>query len=612
MVPIPGPMLLSRPANLLLEGPAMHAQLHVPFAHRPFESVRPAAWLGCLIATAACVALAAGVALGQTHYPLTVHNNFAAGEFYGATPQNSDIWIVTNMAYDYVPSGSATFVPGNTSAGTWSTIQLSTINSGSMRLNRTTGGTRMYAVLSSTPPAAAQPSPSTSNPNNYFEWSFDGSGNPGVLDFSWIDRFDYPTRMVASSLPNNVHAGVSNGTQTFGVKSSGPGTSQIGTALAQYATKQRYAWLGTGSAGFSQSISYASPTGGTSQGAVGWVTRNQSSLSGYASGITSFTQAIDRVITTSATSQPWSGSGPTNGIGPNWLSGTGGQPSGFRVGYPSAMKDPQSGTATGDAWTAYVNFVKTSGSYTLKLSDFTLYTGGAATWTAANDASNAVYSVTQADGMLEAIWTSSWNALTNPTPQWVVNLGPNNQNVPYELYNAIASGVIHRAEFVNNTSLPSWSGYAARINGVNTYNYEIFTAGAPVNGSIYPAGLMGYLTGSDMVAMLEQWDANDTLVNPYFLELLKSQQQTPAYLYPSQDSWNFVGTSGTLGMQPQPLNGQAAWGDVATLDWYLGNNVAPVPEPSAIALLVIGGAAFGGFAWRRRRQARPVSGPSPQ
>ena len=123
---------------------------------------------------------------------------------------------------------------------------------------------------------------------------------------------------------------------------------------------------------------------------------------------------------------------------------------------------------------------------------------------------------------------------------------------------------------------------------------------------------MGYLTGSDMVAMLEQWDANDTLVNPYFLELLKSQQQTPAYLYPSQDSWNFVGTSGTLGMQPQPLNGQAAWGNGATLDWYLGNNVAPVPEPSAIALLVIGGAAFGGFAWRRRRQARPVSGPSPQ
>jgi hypothetical protein len=37
-----------------------------------------------------------------------------------------------------------------------------------------------------------------------------------------------------------------------------------------------------------------------------------------------------------------------------------------------------------------------------------------------------------------------------------------------------------------------------------------------------------------------------------------------------------------------------------------------LPEPSAIALLAIGGAALGGRGWRRRRQARPVSGPAPQ
>ncbi|MFM8413928.1 MAG: PEP-CTERM sorting domain-containing protein, partial [Planctomycetota bacterium] len=105
----------------------------------------------------------------------------------------------------------------------------------------------------------------------------------------------------------------------------------------------------------------------------------------------------------------------------------------------------------------------------------------------------------------------------------------------------------------------------------------------------------------DMVSMLTAWRDNGTLVNPYFLELLSIQQQTPAYLYPSQDSWNFVGTTGTLGMQPQPLNGQAAWGDGATLDWYLGNAVA-VPEPAALGLLAVAGLTL--VAIDRRRRGR--------
>ena len=63
------------------------------------------------------------------------------------------------------------------------------------------------------------------------------------------------------------------------------------------------------------------------------------------------------------------------------------------------------------------------------------------------------------------------------------------------------------------------------------------------------------------------------LVNPYFLVLLRTQEVTPAYLYPSQDVWAFNGIAGAspvLGLQTGPLNGQAAFGDNAKFDWYLG------------------------------------------
>jgi hypothetical protein len=63
------------------------------------------------------------------------------------------------------------------------------------------------------------------------------------------------------------------------------------------------------------------------------------------------------------------------------------------------------------------------------------------------------------------------------------------------------------------------------------------------------------------------------LVNPYFLVLMGTQEITPAYLYPSQDVWGFNGIGGAspvLGLQTGPLNGQAAFGDNAKFDWYLG------------------------------------------
>lgn len=153
----------------------------------------------------------------------------------------------------------------------------------------------------------------------------------------------------------------------------------------------------------------------------------------------------------------------------------------------------------------------------MRLTDFTLYNNNAAgsgtvAWSAVNDAGGTVYEVTQAQGALDCIWTSSWNNLVTK-PSWVTKLGFNGPNVLYAIDNALASGIIHSDAFINNTPLPTtgvWAGYVPRIVGVDTYNFEIFTAGAPVANDGQNQGLGGF------------------------------------------------------------LNGQATFGDAATLDWYLG------------------------------------------
>jgi hypothetical protein len=492
-------------------------------------------------------------AFGQTYYEMTVHNNFGPREFYNATPQTSQIWLLTDFQFDYQTSGGWTV--GNATAGQWAVKQLSAISQGKVRIYRAQGGTRMYAILSDTQPAAALPDPFMPQPYNYFEWSFIGTA-PQTLDLSWIDRWDFLTRLEVSNLPSSAP------TMVYGSK-QGQSTAAVGRAMAGYASQPQYAWLGTGAGGFSQTLSFPGATN-----PIGWVTRNQYTGSGFASGIGSFTSALDQVIAMAATSPPWPGY--TAGLGPNWTK------AGFRVGSPEYLSDPQGDKKTGqNGWTAYVGFTKdpSTGSYTMSLTDFTLYTipsGGAsatAVWSAVNDARGAVYQVTQAQGLLDCIWTSSWNNLST-TPSWVTNLGPNGQNVMYAIYNALASGVIYKDVFVNNTPLPSWPGYVPRIVGVTNYNFEILTAGAPVTG-----GLAGLLNGQDMINLLDNRRQANALVNPYMLVLLRTQEVTPAYLYPSQDVWAFNGIAGAspvLGLQTGPLNGQAAFGDNAKFDWYLG------------------------------------------
>jgi hypothetical protein len=459
-------------------------------------------------------------------------------------------------------------------------INLSTISQGKMRIYCATGASRMYAILSDTQPTAQIPYPSTTQPNNYIEWTFNASGTPGTLDLSWIDRWDFLTRLEVSNLPSSAP------TMVYGSK-QGQSTAAVGRAMAGYASQPQYAWLGTGAGGFSQALSFPGATN-----PIGWVTNNRAGPGSYASGIGSFTNALDQVIAKVATSPAWPGY--TAGLGPNWTT------AGFRVGTPEVMGNPAgAATSAANGWTAYVNFTKDgSDSYTMSLTDFTLYTtptganSASAVWSAVQDAEGAVYSVTQAQGLLECIWASSFNNLST-TPQWVTNINNspagNATNIMYAIYNALASGVIYQDVFVNNTLLPTtgvWTGYEPRIVGVKNYNFEILTAGAPVTNDGQNQGLGGILNGQDMINLLNS--QGNQLVNPYFLALLGTQEVTPAYLYPSQDVWGFNGIGGAspvLGLQTGPLNG-TAFGDNATFDWYLGGGLNGSITGSLMLLLL--------------------------
>lgn len=529
-----------------------------------------------------------------SYYEMTILNSFAAGEYYGATIQSSDIWILSNFQFDIQTSPNV-FTNQNPTAGTYGTaVQLSNILDGKVRIHSADNGTRMYAVLNPTltPPTSATVD---SMPNNYWEWSFSGN-NPGTLDLSWIDSWDFSSQMIVQATGTTYPAPT---TVTYGVR-GGVSTATIADRLKDY-TDPRYAWLQPGGSGFSTNLTY---TGATDP--VKWIT-NTSATQGQvnAASITSFTEALTAIQNQSSNSTAWAPGTPTTG--PNWTS------AGFRLASLQPLAPPDGSSLTGNqtarGWSAYVNFSQSGGNYTLSLTDFTIYgvdTGNPAVdasytvlWNAVTDAAGAVYTLGGSD-MLDAIWTSSPNAL-NSVPQWLADLGANNPNLFYALYNAVATGAIYEDDFVNNTPIPSWTGYVPYLAGQDTYNFEILSQGGQVAASPeFPNGRAGALSGSDLVALMEQQRLDGTLVNPYLLELLSAMQQTPSYLYPSQDFWSSmsVGSDTFIGMQTGPLNSSNVFGD-ATLTWHIGTGA--VPEPSSLVLFGIGA---GALLLRRRLKNR--------
>lgn len=551
----------------------------------PFRIVRKSLGASVGLALMAFAGSAAGQA--PSYYDVQVLNNFGNGEYFGATPTNSNIWLLTNFQFDYKSGGN--YTTGSASSGSWTSVNLNDITEGKLRVY-TAGstGTRMYAVLSPTAPPSAQLSPSNPIPYNYFEWSFaSGTGNPGTLDLSWIDNWDFHTRMVVSATGTQSPAPT---TVTYGSGSS-YSTKATSDSIQTYANQSggNYSWLNT----YKQTLSYP----GTTSTPTRWITKN-SDPTVDASQIQSFTNAVSRINAQSSNSTAWVSGTPATG--PNWTS------AGFRVGSLQPLNPPDGstlpGNATATSWSAYVNF---SSNNTMTLTDFTVYSAGpggsGGSYQVAWNAGNATYSVTQAEGGLNAIWNSTNNSLSSP-PAWVANLGGNAPNLWYAIYNAIATGVVFQSDFLNNTALPgsiTGDGYVPYVAGQNTYNFEVLTKGAQVTG-----GLAGELSGSDLIALMQLESGNGTLVNPYFLELLQTAQQTPAYLFPSQDFWGYqsTGSNTEIGIQTGPLNGLPVFGQDATLTWYLGSGAA-IPEPGTMALMGFAAGFFALLVCRRSRRA---------
>ncbi len=511
-------------------------------------------FLSCLSALLMLTLAQAPRAFGATtYYEMTVHNNFGPGEFYGATPTDDQIWLLTDYELKYQESGVWKTLNQVSVPGAYAVVQFSKIDQGKVRIMRPNNGTRFYAILSDTEPPATQPSDETTTmPYNYFEWAFFGTAGQ-TFDMSWIDRVDFLTRMEFSNLPEKSAKGV------FGA-AQGKSTAALSAVIAAYCSQPQFAWLSTGEGGVSKKLTFPGATD-----PIGWRTLHQASGNGWAKGIGSFTRALDKIIaTTKACNHIWQPGSP--GTGPNWTT------AGFRVGRNTPQNDPETGTNhDSNHWTTYVTFEKdpVSGKYTMKLTDFTLYKNNASgqgeqIWNAVTNASGKGYEMTEDQGLLECIWTSSVNNVVT-APTWLTNVM--GTNLFYAIGNAVITGVIYKDEYVNDKQLPAWSGYVPYIVGEDTYDFYILVKGGQVTG-----GLTGALKGQDMINLQDDRRTADDLVDPYYLELMRMMEVAPAYLYPSTDLWGFYGTKGDppiLGVNPAPL-GPNDFGDNATLDWYLG------------------------------------------
>jgi hypothetical protein len=603
-------------------------------------------------------------------YLMTVHNNFGKTEFYGVQPTNDQIYLATNWDCDYLTlnkDGSQTWTQAPNS-GSIIVFPLppepSDPAGGNVKIYYGNYGSRMCAFLWDKTAWKREPGPDdisatvnpkdTTVPFNYMEWDLAGS-MPGALDLTWIDRWDFLTRMEVSNLAKG-------GKMVYGAR-LGTSTEVVGKALSKWASQPQYKWLQGKPLSFP--IPQKSPPSKNQPQywSGGFSSPNAFHNTTDAYIIPPLTQAMNRVIAEMANSKvPGTSSTkkPTNGQGPNWTK------DGFRIAYPfSGIYDPAGNYKTNiplypksphpqpvvpcsnkptwnspapytvtppkyadphdvRAFSCYVGFSRDlSGNYTMTLSDFTLYNPWSAPqscsplfdgsfgvcWTQTVDDPKGNYQLTQAQGLFPCIWENVFDTslVTNGSnysslPVWVNNLqngGSNANEIIVSVFNALSSGVIFdnlfkTGQLFTGTADANAHGFVPMIPNDKTFNYnfETFTDGASVGATF--GSKLGNLTGQQMISLLQGQGITQSSFpptslsaayswlkslpgpvvplqpfNPYALELLKVQEQTPAYFTPGQDEWKSFGTLTTLGLQPTPLSA-TDFVPGATFNWYLG------------------------------------------
>ena len=188
--------------------------------------------LSCLSALLMLTLAQAPRAFGATtYYEMTVHNNFGPGEFYGATPTDDQIWLLTDYQLQYQESGVWKTLNPTPAQNSYSVLKFRKIDQGKVCImpnptGATKYGQRCHAILSDTEPPAVQPSDETTTmPYNYFEWAF------------------------------------------IGTAAQGKSTAAVSAAIAAYCycSQPQFAWLGTGEGGVSKKLTFpvaTDPMGG--------------------------------------------------------------------------------------------------------------------------------------------------------------------------------------------------------------------------------------------------------------------------------------------------------------------------------------------------------------
>lgn len=624
----------------------MHAKLHGPFVHRPFGSVRPTAWFGCLIVTAACVGVLPAhaqntwltIQFDTSHlgtFPTVTGSNYGVWS-NGLTVSDTNIYASFEWTNNQLPtSNTGTNADGSpirhtnfsmvvngstltwTSTASWSgQVPAFSPGLGNWYVNGTAAGNNVmspaYTIADMNAGGGAQanlvlgnnlyieygqntignnPPPSTNNPTTRFatvEFTYNQGQTTNNLDFTAINNIGAAVRATYVGNSGTTSLGFTNYTSEL--------LPTLGAAVAPSNLASAASASGTvsnsGGNYVASVLSTAQPPSG------GQTNTNTAFLAGYPAYIASVLSGTVASVKQPLMTNQAGGSNPTPAdlVGAPGFQGTltGSTPvatyqvaSFFTPTFTPAVSDTTysitfTGSITavqqGYSGTAPNNQFRTYGTGSTPLT-ITIASGSSFYGYLANgNVNNATVTLSGSDWATFStdFYQSGYGNGSQAAPNGSIALGStSNDSVDYGQIVQRAIGDLQEMMMIGvygNTSEVLFSGSSVILGSLPSQNVWSDKAYAYVN-----TGSTGFNPIGEYI-----WQ------NSSYTDSSGNSTMGAVYSNPYDDRFQ-GGVS--IGLDNQ--------GGTLTIDL---REIAPVPEPSAMALLVIGGAALGGFGWRRRRR----------